>query len=133
MRFKPVRVHDNPRQLSVKDFTPFNRRKGTGLGKDFDVFLNMIESSRLEEQAHGAWVVKAPGVHVHVEHMHTLQNDVVNIFVPNQELITPKDVEHLRSSPVHFVMRKTVLFFQFAFFAILFEGFCYYHQYCPIL
>lgn len=105
--YHPVKTILEPMQLKVTDFVPHGHREGSGLGKDFDVFLNMLAASELSPQANGAWVVSSPGVRVHIEHINELHDDVTNIFVPNQELITSRDVDKMRSKRLQFVLCKS--------------------------
>ena len=71
--------------------TSHNLRKHTGLGKDFDVYLNMLDNTSVQlKHIWQAWVLSQKNKHITLEHIPLFPDKQIT-FVPNQELVGKHD------------------------------------------
>lgn len=82
----------------INSLTDYKIRDGTGLGKDFNVYINALDNitSFYKNRSNGSQIITQGNNIITLEHIPT-NNYIYNlIFIPNQELVNNNDEKMLR-------------------------------------
>jgi len=99
---KPIEFNEN-----YQSITESRKREATGLGKDIDVYMSVIDEPEYIANYHS---IKTGNNLICLEHIVDDRNSAVPrlIFIPNQELVSVKDEKYLlNSDKVHHVLCKS--------------------------
>ena len=89
----------------------FNKRPGTGLGKDIDIYMKTLDPVEYINSNHIALVLKQRNIVISLEHINSNYKypAYINVFIPNQELVSIDDEQLLlKSDIVQYVLCKNI-------------------------
>lgn len=91
-------ISDNSIKITKKKqpkIKSLNIRNGTGLGKDFNVYLDVLDEGKFTKSSnHSQLIIQDDNV-ITIEHIPKETRKIGYIFIPNQELINKEDEESL--------------------------------------
>lgn len=83
----PIKII-NKKEKKIKSL---NIREGTGLGKDFNVYFNILDGGEFMKSSNDSHLIIQNENIIAIEHIPSNNNKTGYIFIPNQELINETD------------------------------------------